>query len=110
MPDVGELFGYGATARGLCLGPRPVLRDGSGAFGNIKATTPLGSNSNNEFGWTAGAGIEYALAQNWTAKVEYLYVSLQNGSCSTAVCGGGSPTVSLNENIARAGVNYKFSF
>jgi len=87
---------------------------GGGAFGSITATTPLGSNSNNEFGWTAGAGIEYAFAQNWTAKVEYLYVSLQNGSCSTVVCAGVSPglspSVSLNENIARAGINYKFNF
>ena len=27
-------------------------------------------------GWTAGAGIEAALAGNWTAKVEYLHVDL----------------------------------
>jgi len=86
---------------------------GGAAFGNIK-TTWNGSNSNNQFGWTAGAGIEFALAQNWTAKVEYLYVSLQNGTCSTgcaAPAGGpANATVSLNENLARVGVNYKFSF
>ena len=84
---------------------------GGAAFGNIK-TTWNGSNSNNEFGWTAGAGIEFALAQNWTAKVEYLYVSLQIGSCSTGcpAPGPAGATVSLNENLARVGVNYKFSF
>ena len=34
---------------------------GGGAFGNVTASTPgsaFGSNSNTEFGWTAGAGIE----------------------------------------------------
>lgn len=83
---------------------------GGGAFGNIKAAVPGGSTSSNEFGWTAGAGIEFAFAQNWTAKAEYLYVSLQNGNCSAAVCAGGPISVSLNENVARVGVNYKFNF
>ena len=84
---------------------------GGGAFGNIKATNSLtgGTDNNNKFGWTAGAGIEFAFAQNWTAKAEYLYVSLQNGSC-TASCGGVAVPVSLNENVARIGVNYKFNF
>jgi outer membrane immunogenic protein len=27
-------------------------------------------------GWTAGGGIEWAFTDNWTAKVEYLYVNL----------------------------------
>jgi outer membrane immunogenic protein len=83
---------------------------GGGAFGNIKASaTGTGNSNSNNFGWTAGAGIEFAFAQNWTAKAEYLYVSLQNGSCSAANCGVSIP-VSLNENIARIGVNYKFNF
>src|SRR5262249_10341758 len=29
-----------------------------------------------EFGWTAGAGVEVAFADNWTAKIEYLFVDL----------------------------------
>ena len=31
-------------------------------------------------GFTLGAGIEAAIAGNWTAKLEYLYVGLQNAS------------------------------
>jgi outer membrane immunogenic protein len=84
-----------------------------GAFGNINAgATGLGTQNVNNFGWTAGGGIEFAVAQNWTAKVEYLYVSLANASC-TAACAIGpatGATVSLSENLIRAGVNYKFSF
>jgi outer membrane immunogenic protein len=83
---------------------------GGGAFGNISAQTPLSTDSNNEFGWTGGGGIEFALAPNWTAKAEYLYVSLANGSCFAACGGVVSVPVSLKENLARVGVNYKFSF
>ncbi len=87
---------------------------GGGAFGNVTATTVgsgFAATSNTEVGWTAGAGIEAAFAQNWTAKVEYLYVSLQNGTCVTA-CGSPTnpPAVSFKENLVRAGINYKFSF
>ncbi len=87
---------------------------GGGAFGNVMAATPgsgLGSNSTTEYGWTAGAGIEAAFAQNWTAKIEYLYVDLANGSCTTA-CGSPTPAVAVTfkESLVRAGLNYKFSF
>lgn len=65
-----------------------------GAYGNIQAIANGVSNSNSEFGWTAGAGIEAALARNWTVKVEYLYVDLANGSCTTAC--GAPPTQSVS--------------
>ena len=32
--------------------------------------------SNTRTGWTAGAGVEWGLTQNWTARVEYLYLDL----------------------------------
>ena len=65
-------------------------------------------------------------ADNWTAKVEYLYVNLGNTSvnCVNAVCtavsslsvtgvppGPAIPvSIGLTENLIRAGVNYKFSW
>ncbi len=85
---------------------------GGGAYGNIEAIANGVSNNNTEFGWTAGAGIEAALAYNLTVKVEYLYVDLGNGSCTTA-CGSppsATQSVSLTESLVRAGLNYKFSF
>ena len=90
-----------------------VYGTGGGAFGNILATvngSGLGTSSNNEFGWTAGAGVEAAFAPNWTAKIEYLYVSLANGSCGAACGAFGSTSVSLTENLVRAGINYKFNW
>jgi outer membrane immunogenic protein len=97
-----------------------LFATGGGAYGNIQASDSAftGSQSSNKFGWTAGAGVEVALAPNWTAKLEYLYVNLGNGSCtSTTVCGTSSTsvatvndTVKLQENLVRAGINYKFAF
>jgi len=67
----------------------------------------VGSASDTRIGWTAGAGIEYALTNNWSVKTEYLYVDLGKFSCGAAVCG--VPTdVDYRAHIARAGVNYKF--
>ena len=88
---------------------------GGGAFGNLQAgwgTYPFSSST--QIGWTAGAGVEFALSPNWTAKVEYLYVDLGNQSCAFANCAGGYPStsvataVTLTENVVRVGVNYKF--
>jgi len=56
-----------------------------------------------------GAGLEAALATNWTAKVEYLYVDLGSFNCGLN-CGAGLvyDNVSFHTNLLRAGVNYKF--
>jgi len=91
---------------------------GGGAFTNVKPSTgalPYGGGS--EAGWTAGGGIEYAITDNWTAKVEYLYASFQSATCNASSCApvNAAPTfafapdtVTFHENIVRAGVNYKF--
>jgi outer membrane immunogenic protein len=48
-------------------------------------------------GLAAGLGVEWGFTQNWTAKLEYLYI---------AVAGAGINTDRLN--TIRAGVNYRF--
>ncbi|HXD13450.1 MAG TPA: outer membrane protein [Xanthobacteraceae bacterium] len=88
---------------------------GGAAFGDVQgAFGGLPFASGTQTGWTAGAGVEWAFLPNWTAKVEYLYVNLGNFSCPTTSCGAGAPpaatSVSFNENIVRAGINYKFGW
>jgi len=95
-----------------------IFATGGAAIGDLQvALTPatgfIGGAA--QFGWTAGGGIEYAFADNVTAKVEYLYVNLGAASCVTNNCGTipgivTGATVSLTENLVRAGVNYKFSW
>jgi outer membrane immunogenic protein len=83
---------------------------GGAAFGNVQAIANGVGNSSTEVGWTAGGGIEVAFAPNWTAKVEYLYVDLANESCTTACGSPPTQSVSLTENLVRAGINYKFGY
>jgi outer membrane immunogenic protein len=90
-----------------------VYGTGGAAFAPVQASltgSGLGTDSNTEVGWTAGAGLEFAFAPNWTAKAEYLYVDLNNGTC-IAACGGATPPVSVKftENVIRAGINFKFN-
>lgn len=61
-------------------------------------------------GWTAGAGVESAFAQNWTARVEYLFVDTNLSLSGNLNLIGGSLSHSgtLDQNIIRGGINYKF--
>jgi outer membrane immunogenic protein len=81
-----------------------------GAYGDVKATASAGglsiSSDSAEFGWTAGGGIEYGITENLTAKVEYLYVDLANGSLSSPA--GFTVPVSFDASLIRAGLNFKF--
>ncbi len=82
---------------------------GGAAFGDIRASTPgfAGANQTNA-GWTVGAGLEFAIAGNWTAKAEYLYVDLGKFNCGISCGAAATDNVSFTTNIVRAGVNYRF--
>jgi outer membrane immunogenic protein len=94
-----------------------VFAAAGAAFGDIRANFSNGPISRStEAGWTIGAGIEVALGRNWSAKAEYLFVDLADGSCTTA-CTIANPNgpalvpnvaVKFDESIVRAGVNYRF--
>jgi outer membrane immunogenic protein len=80
------------------------------AVGDIRAAAPgfAGGDAVNA-GWTVGAGLEFALPGNWTAKAEYLHVGLGSFNCTG--CSALPPdNVSLQENVFRAGVNYRFGW
>jgi outer membrane immunogenic protein len=97
-----------------------ILLYGTGgvAFADVEGGPSSGPfESHTQIGWTAGAGLEFAFAPNWTAKVEYLYVDLGNTSCTTNCFGSTGPggvifadttNVKLTENVIRAGINFKF--
>jgi outer membrane immunogenic protein len=73
------------------------------AFGELRAETFGLSETHTNAGWTVGAGAEFGLVQNWTAKIEYLYVDLSNSNFSiTGVSNG------YRFGLVRAGVNYHF--
>jgi outer membrane immunogenic protein len=94
-------FGYAGWNNWL-----PYITGGA-AFGDIKATSSFGDESKTKIGWTAGAGVEYAMWTNWSVKAEYLYVDLGSFECGIS-CGPVGDTVSFKANVVRAGVNYRF--
>lgn len=81
---------------------------GGAAFGDIEANrTGFVGASDTNVGWTVGAGVEAAIAGNWTAKLEYLHADLGDIACTAAACGTAT-AIDMRLNILRAGVNYRF--
>jgi outer membrane immunogenic protein len=73
------------------------------AYGNVKAESAFLSESRTQLGWTAGLGGEMGIAQNWSAKVEYLYMDL--GSRTYTITGTSN---AFHNNVLRVGLNYHF--
>lgn len=84
---------------------------GGFAYGSVKNKINTGaiafSDDNTQYGWTVGAGLEYAFTNNLTAKLEYLYVDLDKESFNVP---GGTFTSNIETkfSVVRAGLNYKF--
>ena len=82
---------------------------GGAAFANLEASnTAAGSVSETRFGWTIGAGLEYAFLGNWSVKGEYLSADLGSMDCTACNAAGAANEVSFTTNIVRAGLNYRF--
>ena len=98
-------YATGGWAFGARLPSGPLTS--SNAAGPISTTAFSTSSRMN--GWTVGAGIEWAFLDHWSAKLEYLYIDF--GSRDNVAIPGG-PFIITNghfiDNVARAGVNYKF--
>jgi outer membrane immunogenic protein len=79
------------------------------AIGDVKARTPgFAGADETQTGWTAGGGLELAVARNWSAKAEYLYVDLGKFDCGTACGPAVNDNVTFQTHIVRGGLNFKF--
>lgn len=80
---------------------------GGAAWAKVNYTDPFALNyDNTKWGWTVGAGVEYAITNNWTVKAEYLYLGFNDSTTNYPF--GDVMTVSSDIQTARLGVNYKF--
>jgi opacity protein-like surface antigen len=80
---------------------------GGVAYGSVESEIKGDSDFNldeTQVGWTAGGGLEAALAEHFTARVEYIYVDLGE----TDETGPKDFSASANFSVIRAGLNYTF--
>jgi outer membrane immunogenic protein len=60
-------------------------------------------------GWTIGAGLEYAFADKWSARVEYRYTDFGTASGNLAPAFPFAiETMKVRDHAVRVGVSYKF--
>ena len=121
-PNVFPVVGYSqkldwfGTVRGrvgLAHGPVLSYVTAGYAYGSVNTSvteggTPVFSGNKMRSGWTFGSGVEAALGGNWTGKIEYLYLDLDNKT--DTFTGFNIPqtlTTEVRENIFRAGLNYR---
>jgi outer membrane immunogenic protein len=105
---------------GLAFDRVLVYGTGGVAFASIQhnVTDPFGfeeSHTTGRVGWTAGGGVEYAIDNNWSARVEYRYTSYGSYGVdytTLAVPGVGVVPFTLHsrdtDNRVQAGFSYKF--
>jgi opacity protein-like surface antigen len=121
--DVGAL-GSLAARFGYTWGRALFYAKGGWAFGKVTAATnvnfvdtgvaPLPPGAGNvtqstkwENGWTAGAGMEFALTERWSAKAEYMHYEFPQYTFVVATPNT-TASASTSGDIVRIGVNYHF--
>ncbi len=116
--DDGGYLGTVRARLGYAMDRTLLYITGGLAYGGLNRNPLTGNNTSNT-GWTAGGGVEYAMTDNWTLKVEGLYVDTGDGRKSRVFDnppGGlllpGTYTATTDGSggagLLRAGVNYKF--
>lgn len=98
-----DWFGTVRGRLGYAFGRVLPYVTGGFAYGNNSIDNLGWSQSKTLTGWTAGAGIEYALTDHWTAKTEYLYTDLGSSFYDNLGASSG-----VTAQTAKIGINYKF--
>ncbi len=72
-----------------------------------------GTSSNSTTGWTVGAGLEWAFAHNWSARLEYDFIGLGNRTfvvpATSPVLAGDTFTANSHVQMFTVGLNYLFN-
>jgi outer membrane immunogenic protein len=102
--DSESWFGTVRARAGYAFDRALIYATGGLAYGEV--SNGFSSSDDVSVGWTIGAGVEYAFTNNLTAKVEGLYVNLEQDDDDLPVVAGQDET---EFGVIRAGLNYKFS-
>jgi outer membrane immunogenic protein len=113
-------YGTGGWAWGNSSGNSTLNCAGTGCPAtSLPFTGGTASVSNSLTGWTAGAGVEWAILPNWTLRLEYLFVEFNGvvtnySTTTTTPFGTGTTTTRITSNngvnVFRAGISYLFNF
>jgi len=80
----------------------------------VTGASIAGFSNNTNSGWLVGAGIEWALAPNWSVKIEYDYLGLDNQTftapAGTFLAGDTFTTSKSNVQMVKVGANYLFKY
>lgn len=111
-----DKFGTVRGRLGVAVDRALFYATGGVAIGYNEATVDLALagfgarvfDSQTHVGWTVGGGVEYAFANNWTAKAEYKWVDLESKTYNFAP--GIAPGVEIHPSFhtVTAGISYKF--
>jgi opacity protein-like surface antigen len=106
--EAQDVFNPGTEPLLTALAPVPCAIPVTGTLFGPAAVSgcPVDRGKATLSGWTIGAGYEFALTQNWSAKAEYMYYNLTG---DIALPAAGVQDVEVSGNLVRVGVNYKFS-
>jgi opacity protein-like surface antigen len=106
-----------STLDGRFMGPLLLFAKGGVAWMDanyqLAVTSGLGgsfSMSTTRTGWNVGAGIEYLLTPQWSAKVEYDYLDFGTNTLGFVTPVGNGATIKTEVNEIKAGVNYHWAF
>jgi outer membrane immunogenic protein len=80
----------------------------STSYGFTGAPIPFYTNSFHGDGWTGGVGAEYAITNNWLARLEYRYTDLGSHTFVNAPANSSETGDRVTVNDVRLGVAYKF--
>lgn len=75
---------------------------------NDGGRTIVSSPGQTQAGWTAGAGVEFAVSGNWSAKLEYDYIDLSRRTLDLSAFGLPDVNVDPNIHLVKLGLNYRF--
>ena len=102
-------YGTGGLAYGSIKSTGAI----AGFNGNGVAVAAIGTTSDVRLGWTLGAGVEGKITNNWSAKLEYLYMDFDTFRAATFTLAplatiGGNVDTRFHDHILRVGLNYTF--
>lgn len=88
---------------------------GGGAWAHVEHDvklfgTSVTSADKTLWGWTVGTGVEYAITENWSAKLEYNYMDFGSNTLGFPIEEFGTVNVDTTTSIhaVKFGVNYRF--